>query len=319
MIRSFLASAFLFLAAWPATATEALWSETNVALETSTGTLRGSFIRPMGETFDVVVIIAGSGPTDRNANGPLVSTDAYRMVAHALGEAQIGSLRYDKRGAAESAGAMGREEDLRFQTYVDDAAGWINWVRAQEGVRRVFVLGHSEGALIGTLATQAGGVDGLISVAGAGERIADGLRRQLTAGIPAGPLLDNALETIALLERGEPAPNANVMLYGVFRPSVQPYLMSWMPLDPAAELGKVTVPVMIIQGSNDFQVLVRDAELLHAGKPDAQYVLIDGMNHTLKASGADRAAQDPTYADPTIPLHPELMGHIVGFVGAPAP
>lgn len=315
MLRFMSVIVLVLLTAFPVRATEALWTETDVALETQTGTLHGSFIRPMGESFDVVLIIAGSGPTDRNGNGPLVATDAYGMVARALGEAQIGSLRYDKRGIAASAAAGGREEDLRFQHFVDDALGWVDWLRAQEGVRRVFILGHSEGALVGTLAAQSGRVDGLLSVAGAGERISDGLRRQLRAGLPEGPLLDNALETIALLERGEPAPNANVMLYGVFRPSVQPYMMSWMPLDPAAEIAKLTVPVMIIQGSNDFQVLVHDAELLHAGKPDAQYVLIEGMNHTLKASEADRAAQEPTYADPTIPLHPELMGHLVGFVG----
>ncbi len=309
------AIAFLLFAATPSGATEALWVENKAALETPTGTLHGSFIRPMDETFDVVLIIAGSGPTDRNGNGPLVSTDAYGMVARALGEARIGSLRYDKRGVAESAAAGGREEDLRFQTYVDDALAWVAWLRAQPGVRRVIVLGHSEGVLIGTLAAKTGNVDALICLAGAGERIADGLRRQLRAGIPEGPLLDNAMETIALLERGEPAPNANVMLYGLFRPSVQPYLISWMPLDPAAELGAVTVPVIIIQGSTDFQVLVHDAELLLAGKPDADFIIIDGMNHTLKASEADRAAQEPTYADPTIPLHPDLMGYIIGFVG----
>src|SRR5919108_2088346 len=111
-------------------ATEVWGIEQRVQLKTTTGILHGTFDLPNSTSHcPVVVIIAGSGPTDRDGNQPLMKNDSLKLLGRALAAKGIAVLRYDKRGVAESMGAAPREEDLRFETYVDDVVQWITWIR----------------------------------------------------------------------------------------------------------------------------------------------------------------------------------------------
>ena len=96
-----------------------------ITLDTPTGAIAGTLLIPSGNgPFALVVIIAGSGPTDRDGNSPLLpgANNSLKLLAEGLADRGVASLRYDKRGVAASAKAMVSEADLRFNTYADDAA-----------------------------------------------------------------------------------------------------------------------------------------------------------------------------------------------------
>jgi alpha-beta hydrolase superfamily lysophospholipase len=290
-------------------------NDTDVQINGGIAPLKGSLLMPDGDArVPAVLILAGSGPTDRNGNAPGgLNTDAYKLVAQALAGQGIASLRVDKRGIAASAAAATKEEDLRFTTYIDDAVSWVDFLHQQKRVDRIVILGHSEGALIGSIAAQRPGVAAFISLAGAGFPAGEVLRRQLGAQIN-GDLKARAFAAIAELEAGRLVANPPPELAALFRPSVQPYLISWFKYDPAAEIAKLNVPVLIVQGTTDIQVTIDDAKKLAAAKPNAKLLLIDGMNHILRAAPLDRAANAATYSNPSLPLKPELMPALIDFV-----
>ena len=301
----------------------ALAASEPISLETMTGTLYGTLELPnVNEPYPVVLIHPGSGPTDRDGNSAQLpgKNDSLKLLAEALAGEGIASLRIDKRGIGESTPAGLEERALRFDTYIDDAAAWLNLLQNDERFSDVIVLGHSEGSLIGMVAAQRAQADAFISLVGAGEPAGDTLERQLSAQLPQ-PLLEESREVIASLEEGEtvqPLPEgiAAVPAIGdaLFRPSVQPYLISWFQYDPAEEVAKLEVPVLIVQGTTDIQVRVEDAELLSAAQPNAELVTLEGMNHVLKDAPANRALNLATYANPDLPLTDGLVEAISSFV-----
>ncbi len=147
------------------------------------------------------------------------------MTAEALFEAGIASLRYDKRGIAKSEKAGGDESKLRFENYIDDAAGWIEMLKNDKQFDKVIVLGHSEGSLIGMVAAGVEGVGAFISVAGAGKPADEILKEQLRT--QPSYVKDLAYPIIDKLKEGDTVANVNPLLNSLFRPSVQPYLISW--------------------------------------------------------------------------------------------
>jgi len=300
------------------TVTPAIDAGTPITLKTPTGDIQGSLIMPanMPAKCPVVLIIAGSGPTDRDGNNPGIpgANNCYRLVAQGLAEKGIASLRYDKRGIAASKAALKSEADIRFEDYINDATGWVNLLRQDARFGKIIVLGHSEGSLIGMVATNQAHADGFISIAGAGRPAAVLLREQLTKSSP--QVLPEVESILKSLESGQTVAKVSPDLMQLFHPSVQPYLISWFKYNPAVEIAKLKCPVLIIQGSTDLQVSLQDATLLHQAKPDAQFKVITGMNHVMKTAPADRAANIAAYSDPSLPLAPGLMEGIIAFMNA---
>jgi len=281
------------------------------------GPLRGAWRTPEHwRDGKLVLILAGSGPTDRDGNSSIggVHPNTYKMIADALAANGIASLRVDKRGIGASAGAVTAEAELRFDTYVSDAASWANFAWARSGVRCVYMLGHSEGAEIAALAAAHVRSCGVISVAGAGRDIGETLLRQLQAVDAPADLIAQAHHCIDELRAGRTVADPPPALMSLFRPSVQPYVISWLAKNPVTALASVDAPVLILQGSADIQVEVEDAQLLAAGHPGAQLVLLEGVNHILKIAPADRAQNVATYADPNLPLAPGVMPPILAFL-----
>jgi alpha-beta hydrolase superfamily lysophospholipase len=280
--------------------------------------LHGSLVVPEGSgQRDAVLIWSGSGPTDRDGNSKLgLNNNSLKMLAHALGEAGYISLRTDKRGIGDSAAAMKNEAELRLETYVDDAVLWARFLQEAPNVRKVFLLGHSEGGLIATLAAQSFKASGLILVAAVGFRATDVIRRQLSAPgitIP-NELLDEIHAIMKSLESGMLVPQVPSELTAQYRPSVQPYLISWFKYDPVAELARTEVPVLVIQGSNDLQVSVQDADRLAGARNNISVLKINRMNHVLKVAPTDRADNFATYTKPLLPLAPELLPALIDFL-----
>jgi len=290
-----------------------------VALGDGPTALHGTLTVPDGNgRRDAVLIWSGSGPTDRDGNSGFgLKNNSLKMLAHMLGEAGFFALRTDKRGIGESARSAPPEADLRFATYVEDAIRWARFLKDVPAVNRVFLLGHSEGALVATLAARRFAAAGLILLAGAGFPAADILRRQLAAPDIAIPpqLLAETHEIMAALESGRLAPSVSAALDAQYRPSVQPYLISWFRYDPAAEFAKVSVRAVVIQGTNDLQVSMADAERLAGARPGIPLVRIEGMNHVLKIAPKDRAENFATYTKPLLPLAPALAPAVARFLG----
>lgn len=313
------------IAAWaclvPALAeSEAKWIESDVTIPGGGDvTLHGSLIT-MGAwkpEFDAVLFLSGSGPTDRDGNQPGFMNNDLKLVADALAEEGIASLRVDKRGVGASMVRGMKEEDLRFDMYVDDARSWCAFLKSQPHVKRVFLIGHSEGALIGAIAAEDGGFARYLSLEGASLAAAVALRRQIKDGANGERLAALAEPTLAKLEKGELDPSPAPELAFFFRASIQPYLISYFKYDPVVEVTKLQTPILIVQGSHDLQVTVEDGERLRAARPDATYALIPDMNHPLRVAPEDRAGNLAIYNRTDLPLAPGLMDALLAFLKAP--
>lgn len=290
---------------------------TDIALPAQPAPLHGTLLTPEAPTA-VAVILPGSGPTDRDGNSPMgVAASTYRLLAEGLAEQGVATVRIDKRGIAASAAAGPAEADLRFDAYAADARAWATEAAARTGQPCAWLIGHSEGALVALKAVESGDdkICGLILLSGAGRPAGVVIREQLQAGLP-DPLKTQAFAVLTELEAGHTVADTPPALAALFRPSVQPYLISWLPLDPAALLAAYDGPVFIGQGTTDLQVTVTDAQALAAADPKATLKLWDGVNHLLKTAPADRAANLATYADPALPLAPGVAQDVAAFIRA---
>jgi pimeloyl-ACP methyl ester carboxylesterase len=270
----------------------------------------------------VALIIAGSGPTDRDGNAPGLQLNMYRKLAAALADGGIASVRYDKRGIAASRASGPAEADLRFETFADDAAAWIAKLRSDGRFSHVAIIGHSEGSLLGMLAAQRQHCDAYVSLEGAGFPIATVLRAQLRPQLQPYPALAAQAEKIlTALSNGTLVDGGDVPagLQALYRPSIQPYIISWLKYDPRIEIAKVTGRVTIVQGSHDVQVPVEDGKALAGAQPSAAFALIDAMTHVLTDDpGTTLGEQLPgAYADAARPLDVNLIRTLISAVRVP--
>ena len=288
-------------------------TEKTVVLKTATGDLEGSLMQPeLNTTNTVALIIAGSGPTDRDGNNPAMKNNSLLMIAAELSKNGIASLRYDKRGIAKSQKAGLKESDLRFENYVNDAKEWIIYLKKALKFKNIIVIGHSEGSLIGMIASQNINVTKFVSLAGAGQPADKLIREQLKSQPPAITIQSNSI--MDQLLKGKTVENVPQQLNSLFRLSVQPYIISWFKYDPQKEIAKLKIPVMIIQGTTDIQIGLDDAKRLAKALAGSKLVVIEGMNHIMKPAPADRQMNILTYTQPDLALKKELIFNLIPFV-----
>ena len=289
-----------------------LAQEEIIVLETPTGNIEGTLLVPSKEHSPLVLIIAGSGPTDRDGNNISLQNNSLKMIAQGLYMNDIASFRFDKRGISRSAVAGMSEEDLRFEHYIEDVKQWCSLLKEDSRFSSFIILGHSEGSLIGMIASQTVSPDKFISLAGPGFSMQATLRRQL-ADQPVY-ILSMSLPIIEQLEKGKTVDSVPPLINMLFRPSIQPYLISTFKYDPVIEISKVQSPVLIVQGTTDIQIQVEDAKKLAAANSNSELVIIEGMNHILKEADANRFLNLRTYGDPTLELKQGLMEKITKFI-----
>lgn len=290
---------------------------------TSSSGLSGTLLLPVQHTtlskIKVVLMVAGSGAVDRDGNVTNLKNNSLKYLAEALADSGIASLRYDKRGVADSASAMIPERDLRFSNNVDDMLDWYDLLDKDERFSDILLLGHSEGALVATLAAQK--IQGqkktklksIVLLTAAGSPAAEILKTQLIAAQLPHDMLQMALAILLRLQSGQRVDTVPHELNALFRPSVQDYVISWFALDPAKELARVTVPVLIVSGGQDIQVPIAEAKKLDAvGK--GLWVHIENMNHILKQLDTNRVKNLASYSNPHLKLAPELLPVLVGFI-----
>ena len=284
------------------------------------GDLAGTMIAP-ADGKPLVLIIPGSGPTDRDGNNPLgVSAASYRLLAEGLAARGIGSLRIDKRGMFASGAAVADANAVTIADYVSDVAAWRDAAAAQMGAECIWLAGHSEGGLVALAAADTlDGICGLILLASPGQSAGDILRKQLQANPANIPILPQALPAIDALERGERVDISDMhpALAGLFAPAVQGFLIDLMAQDPAATAARIEIPMLIVQGAEDLQIGVENGEALHDAQPASTLVVLPGVNHVLKTVGSgSRAANLAAYADPHLPIASGVVEAVADFVAA---
>ena len=233
------------------------------------------------------------------------------MLAEALAKNGIASLRFDKRGIGESKASAITESSLVFENYTEDVKSWINFLKLDKRFTQLTVIGHSEGSLIGMIAGAK--ANKFVSIAGAGES-ADKLIKSQIASKSNKQLEDMTFPIIDSLKSGNKVNKVDPLLNSLFRPSIQPYLISWFKYDPKTEIKKLTVPVLVLQGNNDLQVSVKDAESLAQANKNSQLAIIDKMNHIMKIIDGDKQANMDSYNNETLPISEVLIEKIVSFI-----
>jgi len=272
--------------------------------------VQGTLLSPKGENQPpLAILIAGSGPTDRDGNQAQLKNNSLKYLAEGLAQKGIATFRYDKRVIAQINNATVQEEKMTFEDEVNDALLVINHFK--DKYKKIILIGHSEGALVGLLVAQKVVVSKFVSISGAGNSSATLIEEQIGKNAP--QLKEESQKIISQLRKGELVDNISPYLAPVFRKSVQPYLISWFKYEPAKEITKLQIPILIVQGTNDLQVEDKEAQLLKEAQPKAQLLLIEGMNHVLKKVKTLEENQQ-SYLNPDLPISGELVEGIASFI-----
>lgn len=297
---------------------DASYTEIEMQTEGPVGVLSGTYVKLIGSLRETIIIIPGSGPTDRNGNNnSWIRSSSYWHLAHELAKYGISSLRIDKRGLYASCEAILDANGVKLGEYAQDICNWVNVLQSETNTADISLLGHSEGGLIGMLAAgMCEKISNVILVATPGRKFADTLKRQLADAPEHKPYLSNADKTIKSLEMGVRVNRRDITpeTQSLFRPEVQNHLIDLMSYDPIEMISKIKKPVLIVQGQRDIQATIEDAKRLHSGKPKSQLLIIPEMNHVLKrVISNSRKDHLATYKDLYMPIVAELVDAVVGF------
>lgn len=293
-----------------------------VEVECEWGSLSATIDMPEGETSTAILVVAGSGPTDRygNSAGGL-NTYSYKMLGEGLAKEGFAVMRYDKRAIGLSAYPAERVPELLFDDFIDDARRCVEYLRA-EGFERVIVAGHSEGGLIALVlaSDQETKVDGVVLLCAAGYAMDEILNYQLSQQlIPTHVgLMMRSTNIIRTLKQGKQVPAEEIPseLMSLFHPTVQPFIISSMQYDPVAYAKRVKCHALIVSGGRDIQVTPANGERLAEAMPEAEVVVFENMAHVLKdADTSDRVGQIlGVYSNANLAITEGLVPAIVNFI-----
>jgi pimeloyl-ACP methyl ester carboxylesterase len=285
---------------------------TELNLVTTKGSLSGTLL-PAGRNQTIAIIIAGSGPTDRDGNNYLgVKANSYKLVAEGLAKQGIASLRYDKRAVGKSSSPGMKEADLRFDDYINDVKSWFNYVLDSLKYKKVVLIGHSEGALLASIAGQEDRVAGVVLVSGMGRSFDEVIAEQISKNAPL--IIQQESQTIMdSLKEGKLVSEVPSYFNALYRPSVQPYLISLLKYAPLAQASMLQKPVLILQGDADSQIQVKDAEALAGAVKQAKLLIIPKMDHVLKEV-VDPQKPLANYTNADGPLAPGFLNALTDFI-----
>lgn len=295
-------------------------SELNIEAPGPQGPLKGSFLKAGPSAAPIVLIIPGSGPIDRDGNGPIGwRTDMYKLLAEGLSQKGISTIRIDKRGMFASQGAIDDPNDVTIAAYADDVQAWIKIAKVTTGSECVWVLGHSEGALVSLKAAQAAsGICGLLLVAAPGRPIGTLLREQLQSNPGNAAVLEEAMSIIDTLEKGHKTDTHTMhhALQPLFSEGLQRYMIDLFSHDPSTLASTYDGPALVLQANRDLQVKMLDAERLMGTLPNGELTVLQDANHVLKrVENDDLMANLATYSDPSHALAPGIITALTDFIG----
>lgn len=261
----------------------------------------------------VVLIIPGSGPTDRNGNSEILQgdNDSFKLLADSLLLHNVASFRYDKPGVGKSQ-FKGNEDDIRFSNNMDAALAAIDKLK-EIGFKKIYIGGHSQGSLVGMLTAQQTNIKGFISMEGSSINAYDLLKEQLEKNLP-DPMKKSTLNKLDSVKNGYTVTKYNPMLASLLRESIQPYLREYFSYTPTKEIAKLTIPILVIQGGQDLQTTTKEGEALRNASNNASYLYYENMNHVLKQVDGSDVQNRAAYIDPDFPLPKSLASDIVNWI-----
>jgi alpha-beta hydrolase superfamily lysophospholipase len=275
------------------------------------GAIDAVLTTPSGvEKPPVALLIAGSGSTDHDGNGPQIKPATLKKLAEQLAARQIATLRYDKRGAGGWKPEFGRPEDFRFKDYVDDAVALVDHLRGGGKFSRIILVGHSEGGLVAILTARRVPIDRLVLLTTAARRQGDLLKAQLEKTVAPDRFapIAKAIDAIMSGQIIDPTPPGLSI-----PPSMQPGIASAFLEDPIDPLKQIIQPVLIIGGGRDRQLARLDLVALAAAAPAAKTLWLPDMNHVL-VDVADEADDAAAYNQPERPLDPDMIEAVAAFI-----
>ena len=274
--------------------------------------VKGSLLQPRVQSNVLAIIIPGSGPTDRDGNQQFTRNDALKKLAEGLAEDGIASFRFDKRVLTLLEQGVLDEKKFRFEDFVTDVVSVVHFFKQRSSYSAIFLIGHSQGSLVGALTSQEIPVTGFISLAGAGQSIDRTIINQIKLQQPG---LEKKAEVsfAELIETGR-VRDYDISLDAILNPDTQAFMVSWMRYDPSEEIKKVTVPILIIGGSKDLQSSKEEFLHLVNARPDAAQLYIQGMNHVFRMVTGNNLENAKTYNQPNRPIAPTLLTTVVNFI-----
>jgi alpha-beta hydrolase superfamily lysophospholipase len=266
---------------------------------------------PLGvDRSPVALLIAGSGPTDRDGNGPGIKPATLKKLSQQLAARKIASLRFDKRGAGGWKPEFGRPEDFRFKDLVGDAVSLANYLRSSGNFSKLILIGHSEGGLVAILAARGTPVDRLVLLATTARRQGDLLKAQLEKTLPPDVFkpIATAIDAIMAGQIVDPTPPGLSL-----PPPMQPGIASAFSQDPIAPLKLIEQPTLVVGGGRDRQVARQDFDGLAAALPSAKTLWLPNMNHVL-VDVADDGDDLAAYNQPERALDTALIDSVTAFI-----
>ncbi len=273
--------------------------------------IEGTLLVPNDDTpKPLVIIIADTGPTDRDGNQNFQKHNALKKLAEGLATHNIASFRYDKR-IVKQIRHRSIDPKLSFDDFVNDAKSVVDKFATNTAFSKIYILGHGQGSLVGMLAVQSN-VDGFISVAGSGKPIDQVILDQVALMDPS--LVEPTTLAFSELKQGKLTKNYPQALESIFNLQTQPFMRSWMQYDPQIVIKSITIPTLIISGTKDLQVPVSEAELLKVNASNAKLQLIKDMNHVLFHIEGNELENSKSYNESFRSIANELINAIVAFI-----
>lgn len=286
---------------------DSTYSETQIRVS---NWIDGSLTTPNSGSDRLAIIIGGSGPTDRDGNQNFLKTYNLKKLAQELALNGIATFRYDKR-IVKQIKMNSVDPNIKFDDFVSDATDVVQYFKSKQKFKNIYIIGHSQGSLIGMLASQQD-VNGFISIAGAGQSIDAVIIEQVEKTAPM--FTEDTKRVFDLLRSGKTTTDYPQALTSIFDSSLQEFMMSWMKYDPAVVIKKLDLPVLIVNGTKDLQVSVAEAQLLHEASKTSELVVIDRMNHVLFIIHGDAQENAKSYNDSRGKVSEELITRIVDFI-----
>lgn len=285
--------------------------EENIAINAM---IDGSLLSPKETTQTLAIIIADSGPTDRDGNQNFQKNNSLKKLAIGLAQNGIATFRYDKR-TVKQIRRGNLDSDIVFNDFVTDANAIVHYFKSERPFDKIFIIGHGQGSLVGMLSSEQH-VDGFISLAGSGKSFDDVLIKEIEKTAPMYKA--DSERVIALLKEGKTTSDYPQQLSSIFNESIQPFMSSWFQYKPTEVLSQLSIPILIVNGSKDLQVPIEEAESLHKASKNSKLVIIDNMNHVLFTIEGDDLENSKSYAETFRKVNPELLTTLTKFIKNPS-
>lgn len=270
----------------------------------------GTLLMPKTEKPSLIILLAGSGPLDKDGNTNFLKGNMLKKLAEKLSNAGIATFRYDKHSLRQI--KKGKYDlDYTFDVFIEDASTTLDYFKSKSRFGNIYILGHSQGSLVGMIAAN-GKADGFISLSGAGQSIDEVITYQVNLSSP--QFTEDTKRVFGILKEGKTTDDFPVALASLFNKPTQPFMMSWMQYNPQEEIKKLNMPILIINGTKDIQVTEDEAELLHKASPNSKLVIIEKMNHVLVPIEGGRLENVKSYNEANRALSQELIDALLEFI-----